>query len=443
MKTFVNPHEYHPNQNRKTKEVPIPVSNNSGTTDTVGTPVQTVPLNNIEVKKTTVQEILNSKIMNAAQINSVVDKIRRNKIMAGKRAVKFGVVGLGQGGCRLAGEFEKLGYPTLAINTSEQDLNECPCKERVLIGSGGAGRDLKNGASAVNLNRSKIMSEYQRVLNGIDHAIVCAGSSGGTGGGGLSSIIDTLRDYKVPVGVITTLPLDTEDTRSKKNTLAVLNELIKANAEKKITPLIIVDNNKIEKKHPGLSTLDFWIKANEEVVKCFDLFNMLSAKTSAYTSFDPADYKKVLNSGGCMIFGNITVEGEIGLETVADAIRKNIDGGLLAEGFNLVEATHAAIVMVGNPDQLRTFPRLAEEKAFSVLTQMLGSGTVFKGVYGLPAVSNFETFFMISGLGLPVSRIKSLIESSKIESAHLEKKATLRTVDDIMRDLEQSEGSGS
>jgi cell division GTPase FtsZ len=380
-------------------------------------------------------------ILSNSEIDKVINKVRRNGVM--KRAIKFGIVGLGQGGCRIAGEFEKLGYATLAINSSEQDLNESPCKERLLLGGSGAGKDLKTGAGIINTFRNKIMTAYQTALPGIEHAIVCAGSSGGTGGGGLINIIDTLRDYKVPVGVITTLPLNTEDTRAKKNTLSVINELVKMNAEGKISPLILVDNNKIEKKYPGLSTLVFWNRANEDVVKCFDLFNMLAARTSAYTSFDPADYKRVLTSGGCMIFGNMAIEGDIQSDTISNAIQNNIDGGLLAEGFNLVEATSAAFIMVGNPDQMTKLPRSSEENANAMLMRLLGSGTIFRGVYALPSVTSFEIFFMISGLGLPVQKIKEMIKSSHEESAHLQKKTTLRTVDDVMNELEGETGKGA
>jgi len=403
----------------------------------------TPPINQ-GVKKDNIK-VQNKKInISTESVDNIIKKVRRNGIM--KKAIQFGIVGLGQGGCRIAGEFEKLGYKTLAINTSEQDLGETPCKEKLLIGTGGAGRNLKTGAEAVNTHRAEIMTAYQTTFPNIQHALVCSGSSGGTGGGGLTSIIDTLKDYKIPVGVITTLPLNTEDTRSKKNTLSVLNELVKLNAEKKISPLIIIDNDKIEKKHPGLSTLEFWNMANEEVVKCFDVFNMLAFRTSAYTSFDPADYKRVLVSGGCMIFGTFTVTNEIQVDTLANAIASNINSGLLAEGFNLVEATTAACLIVGNPEKLQKLPRVAEENAFAMLMKLLGSGTIFKGVYPLQATPDFELFFMISGLGLPTSRVKSLIEHTKVEKEHLEKKATLRTVDDIMKELQtetETNGNGS
>ena len=177
----------------------------------------------VEVKR---QPLHIKEGLSKQNIDQIINRVKREGVM--KRAVKFGIVGLGQGGCRIAGEFEKLGYPTLAINTSEQDLQGSPCKNKFPISSGGAGKDLGVGASAINSNRSKIMTAYHTSFPNVEHVIVCAGSSGGTGGGGLLSIIDTLQDYKKPVGVITTFPLETEDTRSKKNTLQVLNELVKS-----------------------------------------------------------------------------------------------------------------------------------------------------------------------------------------------------------------------
>ena len=404
-----------PSQQTQVKQVP----NKQLISDLLAKQAQTVP------------------VAQPVNIENIISKARRINQM--KRAVKFGIVGLGQGGGRLASEFEKLGYTTLAINTSEQDINELPCANKVLIGSGGAGRDLKNGATAVNTNRAKIMTELQKSCQGIQHAIICAGSSGGTGGGGLLNLIDSILDFKIPVGVITTLPLKSEDTRSKKNTLAVLEQLAKASQEGKISPFIIIDNDKIEKKYPGLSTLEFWNKANDEVVKTFDLFNMMACRTSPFTSFDPADYRKTLASGGCMIFGNITIQSEINAETIGQSVIGSLDSGLLAEGFNLVEATTAACVIISSIDKLSKFPRLAEENLFSSVMRVIGSGTVFRGVYALEAVSDFEVFFMVSGLGLPVSRIRGLISECKIDQQHLEKKATQRTVTDILSEIEESE----
>lgn len=374
--------------------------------------------------------------INSNNIDKILKGVRGYDDM--KRAVNFGIVGLGQCGNRLASEFAEFGYPTIVINTSEQDLVDIKCDNKLCIGDGGAGRDLKIGAEAINLHRAEIMSVYQKVFTGVEHIIVCAGSSGGTGGGGLANIIDTVLDFKKPCGVITTFPLFSEDTRCKKNTLAVLNDLVKLSIDKKISPLILIDNDKIEKKYPGLSTSDFWLKANKEVVKCFHLFNVLAARNSKYVSFDPANYKKVLFSGGCMIFGNVSINPENMTEdTIAIAIKENLNSGLLAEGFNLIEATHAAFIVMSSKEKLSTIPMKAAEKANSMLMESIGSGTVFKGVYEIDTTTNIEIIMMLSGLGLPKLRIKEIIKTAKEETQHLEKKVQLKTVDDILKELEE------
>jgi cell division GTPase FtsZ len=373
--------------------------------------------------------------------SKIISKVKEEGIM--KKAIKFGVVGLGQGGDRIAEEFEKLGYPVIAVNTSEQDLNKTDCTNKLLIGSGnGAGKDLKIGKRAVSTNKDKIMQLYQQVFKDVDHALVCAGSSGGTGGGGLKEIVSTLMDYKLPVGVMTTMPLATEDTRAKKNTLKVLNQIAEIQQKQKIRPLVIIDNDKIEQKHPGLSTLKFWKVANNEVVKTFDLFNRLAATSTEYSSLDPADYAKIINSGGCMIFGNISINDEESTDTddiFSKAITDNVNSGLFVEGFNLVESTHVGLIITGNPKKLEKIPRRAEEKAFQTINEIIGSGSVFKGVYGLPSLTYPEVFFMISGLGLPKKRIRDLIKQVKTDSKHFEEKVTHRTVADIMQDLDEDD----
>ena len=371
-------------------------------------------------------------------VEKIIQKARKVKEEGSmKKAIKFGIVGLGQAGGRMAETFETLNYPTIAINTSPQDLEKCNCSKKLEIGDIGAGKDLKIGRTAVNRHRSNIMKVYQNEFSDIDHALVVAGSSGGTGGGGLESVIETLLNFKKPVGVLTTLPLSSEDTRAKKNTLSVLNRLVDLNRTGKIKPLIIIDNNKIEKNHPGLSTLKFWRVANEEVVKTFDLFNRLSATSSEYSSLDPADYRKIINSGGCMIFGNIAIE-EINVEDIgliSKAITNNIDSGLLVEGFDLTESTHVGCMIVGNPKQIQEIPRAMEEDAFNTINQVIGSGSVYKGVYGLERLSYPEVFFMFSGLGLPEKRFRDLISDVKTETKHFEEKATHRTVSDILQDM--------
>ena len=372
-----------------------------------------------------------------ADIKEIINKKRRQKEINMNHAVKFGIVGLGQAGGRLADEFHALGYPTVLVNTSSQDINPMKCPNKVIIGQGGAGRDTKAGDAAVTKHKDKIIAEVHKIFDNVERVLVVAGSSGGTGGGGVAALVDVLTDQlQYPVGVLTTLPLKSEDARSKKNTISVLRALTKKAIEGKLAPYILMDNEKIIQNYPNLSTLEFWNKANDEVVKIFNLFNVLSARNSAYTSFDPADYKKVLSSGGLMIFGAMNVGNATDEDSLSHALAENLQTGLLAGGFNLVEATHAGLLIVGGNELLSKMPRVAEEKAFSTMNRMMGnSGTVFKGVYNSDKLQHIEVLTMISGLNLPTARIRELVEESNKHDVHFEKKAALKDVDDILAEF--------
>lgn len=353
------------------------------------------------------------------------------------RAVKFGIIGIGQGGGRLAAEFKKLGYQAVAVNTSPQDLEPLEIDIKVAIGDGGAGRDITVGASCLERNKEKIISVLQKQFTDVTHVLICAGSSGGTGGGGLVPMVDLVKSMQLPVGVLTTFPLKSEDTRSKRNTIEVLKVLADKVNKGDIAPFILMDNEKIIQNYPELSTADFWNKANTEVVKVFDLFNYLSAQNSAFTSLDPADYRKILGARGCMIFGATSVSSVDGEEGLSSAMVDNLEKGLLASGFNLLTATHAGMIVVGSDALLRKIPRKAEEKAFSTVHKLLGSGTVYKGVYCTKKdIQYVEVLTMISGLQLPVARIRDLVEESKKQMEHLERKTTLTNIDDILSGVE-------
>jgi cell division GTPase FtsZ len=372
------------------------------------------------------------------EIQRIIAQRKLQKENNMKRAVQFGIVGIGQGGGRLAGVFHKLGYPTVAVNTSPQDLEPLEVGAKVALGTDGAGRDIEIGREAVERNKDAIISALQKAFGstGVNYVLLCSGSSGGTGGGGLSPMVDVVKSLQLPIGVMTTLPLRSEDTRSKRNTLEVLKRMFTRVINGEVAPFILMDNEKIIQNYPDLSTLEFWNKANDEVVKIFDLFNVLAARNSAYTSLDPADYKKILKAKGCMIFGAISVKDASGEDAISSILTENLEGGLLATGFNLLEATHAGAIVVAKRSALSKIPRKAEENAMSTLLRLLGSGTVYKGVYESEKVDNVEVLTAISGLQLPVKRIRDLVEESKREEVHLEKKTELKNVDEILKEFE-------
>ena len=138
----------------------------------------------------------------------------------------FAFMGAGQGGSRIAESFHKLGYRKLAVlNTAEQDLNTINLENKLLIGSGGAGKDPSAGEEAFGKRREDVL-DFMKYSFGdeVDKVFVCAGAGGGTGSGSIlplvetsKELIETLKLKEKNVGVILALPKKSEGKNESIN----------------------------------------------------------------------------------------------------------------------------------------------------------------------------------------------------------------------------------
>ena len=253
-------------------------------------------------------------------------------------STKFAWVGSGQCGDRLVESFYKLGYrKVLALNSAYHDLNEVdiPSSQRLLmdIGPKGAGKDMRRGRDAALQYRREITKAIEDIFcDEIDHIMLAFGCGGGTGSGSAVPLLDTLRAYAKRiglhnasrrVGVMCTLPTAGEaaSPRVALNAGIVMKELTDLAARGKISPLIIVDNEKISRLHPGLTVANFFPTINNTVSGLFDIFNRLSALSSPYIAFDSVDYQSVMQCGGCAIMGVTKVERQEGSYRLFEAMR--------------------------------------------------------------------------------------------------------------------------
>ena len=183
------------------------------------------------------------------------------------------------------------------------------------IGQRGAGKDPDRGREAVGQHQQEILHTARQIFGSqVDRIMVCFGAGGGTGSGSAKGLIETAKRYaryiglKNPnkkVGAIMTLPTvgEASSPMVAENAYEVASELSKMASEGQISPLIIVDNDKISKMYPGMTVKQFWPSINNTVAALFDIFNRLRAMSSNYTSFDPVDYHSIIESGGCAIMG--------------------------------------------------------------------------------------------------------------------------------------------
>lgn len=362
--------------------------------------------------------------MDLVQLDDEVVKAEEVKIEDTKKvAVKFGILGSGQAGNALADAFYAIGYRrVVAVNSTERDMQrlQIPASNRYLLaGVDGAGKVPETGRAAAERDYDEILKVVRKSFGkDVDHILICAGMGGGTGGGSVNIMVDLCKEHLASigvsdvdkkVGVIATLPTKDESSAVQYNALVGLKSLFDLAEKGKLSPLILVDNARALSLYGGASVVDAWSKINRNVVGMFDYFNVLSAANDAsvHVTFDPQDYKTVLQSG-VMTFGRAIIGGyDVGV--ISDAVKQNIKKGLLVEDVDFSQATHGAAILFGDKDSLSRISQDALEEAFGTLNRMMkqGKGTkLHRGVY--EGGKGCYVFTIMSGLGRPTKRLSEI-----------------------------------
>lgn len=304
-------------------------------------------------------------------------------------AYKFAVVGVGQGGSRLAETFWKLGYRRVAvINTAAQDLKpiSLPEENKLLIGGSGAGKNREKARLIFEEHREDILDFLKNTFQtGIDRVLVCIGAGGGTGAGGGPIVVDICHDLcqtvgaeqshkDAKVGAVLALPSKSEGSRVKNNAKETADALIEYSTSGTLSPLIILDNERIRHLYPKLSVNKFWNTANTSICSLFHLFNKIAAQDSEYTAFDKAD--------------------------ISHAVRDNLKKNILAN-IDVNTGNVAACVVIGDKGTLDHTPQESLEHGFEQLTRLLGEGsTVHRGIYHT-SKKGLVVYTIIGGIEAP------------------------------------------
>lgn len=333
-------------------------------------------------------------------------------------AIKFGVIGSGQGGSRLADAFWQVGYRRVcAINTTAQDfLGLALPKERqkVLESEGGAGKNPDKGKFALDRSSEEVMTLMRHSFGeDIDRIIVSVGAGGGSGTGSASGLVRLAKYYlrqlgkDENVGMIMSIPKNSEGGRVQANAYRLLKSVKPLAENGEISPFILVDNESIHQMFPNLSAKKFWVTANKNIVGLFDIFNVLACQQSAYVTFDRADYQSVLDSG-VIIFGATKLNSYEQDTDISDGLRENLKRTLLAD-LDITQATHTAAILCA-PDQiLDILPQAHIDLAFTTLERIMAGENrdlmVHQGVYEAQKMGLY-LYTMVGGLKIPEKRLK-------------------------------------
>lgn len=356
---------------------------------------------------------------------------------------------------RLAESFWKIGYRKVCcINTTNQDLKKIniPDNNKLVmdIGEGGAGKNPENGTKAVKRYYEDVYDLMRRSWGKeFDRIIVLAGLGGGTGTGSVNTLINIAHDiaetfklesgfavkenteinksmpsnptnYTNPaVGCLVSMPMTSEGQKVNANAIQALEELFNKVGKggklsaRSISPLIIVDNERIQKIYPNLPVTKFWSVANSSISSLFHLFNNIATKESEFTTFDRADFADVL-TGGVITLGATPIAKFDSPTDISQAIRDNLKKNILVSGADLSQAKKAACIFIAHPDVLDQIPQGYLEHGFDMLTRIMAEGSVVhRGIYQGNVVDRsgkpgLVVYTMISELGKPEERMTEL-----------------------------------
>ena len=336
---------------------------------------------------------------------------------------KFAFVGSGQGGSRIAETFSKIGYSRVcAINTAQQDLDTVNIPNKLNIGGGGAGKNPAIGARLYDEKKEDVLDFMKKSFGEeVDRIVVCAGGGGGTGAGSFCGLVKTAYELQRTlgsdnnkVGGILALPKRSEGAKVNENAYNTLTEAWTLVESGILSPLILIDNEKIGSVYPGLAVDRFWETANLSTCSLFHLFNTIVNKKSHYSSFDAADYKTVLDSG-LMVLGATNIKEWKDETDISYAVRDNLKQNILAGGVDLASGDTAAACIIGSQEVLNDIPQDFLDYAFEQFIRLLQPGsTVHRGIYrgSKPGLNIFTT---VGGIGKPTGKLRDLKSLGNID----------------------------
>ena len=111
-----------------------------------------------------------------------------------------------------------------------------------------------------------------------------------------------------------------------------------------------------------------------------------------------------------MIMGVTSVKDVDSETAISNALKKNLEKTLLAEGFDLTTATGAACIVVGGEVLFEETVGLMDsiEFGFDTLAALTGGAIIHRGIYEDDRRDKLVTYTLVSGLNRPQKRIEGL-----------------------------------
>lgn len=292
------------------------------------------------------------------------------------------VLGLGQGGGRLAETFSRYyGIRGLYFNLTGLDFERFSLKKRdtLVIETGGSGRDPAAGEATVSKNFGQV-AEMLAQVSAAETVVVCVGGGGGSGVGFMFPILQHLRKGKKKTNILLvyTLPEKREGIPVQPNAVKSLDRLVQEGyvSERGIGTLLI-DNDYCHSLYQK-ATSDHWQKINEGIAASLGRFAGLAAYTelphtknafAGFKTLDMQELRRVLFFGGGFLdIREVKVPSLAALADVKSALRK----GSLVNSSMQIQTAKSYILSVGLPSAWGGTANVSEkvEKVFDDVSRL-------------------------------------------------------------------------
>lgn len=328
-----------------------------------------------------------------------------------KRGLNIGFVGVGQCGGNIANEFARLGYKAIAINTSETDLeklNHIQKNNRLLIPLGvqGAGKNPEVGKQALTEHIESVMHLIGQVfvLDKIDFLFVCAGLGGGTGSGVAPLLTQILSEQGYPIGMIVTIPSESESPKVK---IVALNAFEELSQIENMGATFVIDNAKASALPSQMGFKTKYAVVNENIARKIDMINKMTVMPSE-VAFDARDFQTMLFSRGSAAVGLVPIEDVAELkedESVAIMCQKGLESSMYAQTD--FQQSKAAAFLFELPESSGGI--ITEEAVQRAQNELGHPFETFTGIYESKSRKREGQFcLLVTGLPFPHDRLQKI-----------------------------------
>lgn len=281
---------------------------------------------------------------------------------------QFGVLALGQCGGNIGVEFADLGYTTVFVNTSKEDLATIKGTHKIHIpGADGVAKDRKKVLQLASEHIGDIVEKITTLLP--QKYIICTFSASGGTGSGLSV---PLMAYLAQIGrvCIPAIVLPHTEQESAKASENSYNACVEVMGIKNLGATFLLDNSKYDK-----------FAINSRFVRELDAFICLK-NVSMYGNIDKAERKQVLSCPGVAVIGKSSKA-----KSTAPEIVESLYNGIYSE----IESKSAYYLAISTSNRSLDTNSISKE---------------FSGVYDLfSGVSESTSMAVVAGLQWPQKRI--------------------------------------